>query len=376
MTKRIIFVMVFAIVVSLFAGVTCASAVDQPTIRKGSKGKAVGIAQHMLNVVAEAGYFELDEPLAEDNDFGSATKRSVIAFQHAFDLDADGVIGKKTWAALYEIYDAVTAAQEDEALSVSVKNLNIPDHMYQYEVFKLEGTLRGSDDLGTVYVGIYDLAGGKINVAMFTSVGEKLSLSKVNEKITLSDTKPGDYYFMILVDDGSGLTEVVVEELEIRDWYVDSSSFEDTENTILCIPRSKNKTKISEHFKVSEFACSCGKCDLLISRRLVAGLEELRAELGGSAITISSGFRCPSYNAKIPNAASRSKHTLGLAANIKVSGHSSLEVAQAAERLGFNGIGWYNTSSGGRFTHVDVRDGVSFWREHAQYYVSSFLSLS
>jgi len=371
MLKRILsLMMVFTIVLSLFAGISCTSAVDQPTIRKGSKSKAVGTAQHMLNVIGEAGCFELDEPLVEDNDFGSATRRAVISFQQAFDLDPDGVIGKKTWAALYESYDEVTAAQEDdEALSVSVKNLNIPDHLYQYEVFELEGTLRSDRDLGTVYVGIYDLAGGKINVAKFTGVGETLNLSKVNEKITLSDTKPGDYYFMVLANDdsGRGLEEIVCQELEILDFYVETD-FEDTESRVLRFSkRDHGNFYISEHFRVKEFACKgTGKYatdTVLIDRRLVAILEKIRNHFDTSVV-ITSGYRSQEYNASLEDSgsASKSKHIEGKAADISVKGVDPYTVAAYAQRIGVKGIGYY-PSGEGYFTHVDSRSEKSFWKD-------------
>lgn len=61
---------------------------DMPTIKRGSKGKAVKILQVIL------GGLELD------GSFGPATQAAVIAFQKKQGLDPDGVVGPLTWRAL------------------------------------------------------------------------------------------------------------------------------------------------------------------------------------------------------------------------------------------------------------------------------------
>jgi peptidoglycan hydrolase-like protein with peptidoglycan-binding domain len=57
-----------------------------PTIKKGSKGKAVQIWQIIVGV----------EP---DGDFGSNTLKATKAFQKANGLEVDGVVGPKSWKA-------------------------------------------------------------------------------------------------------------------------------------------------------------------------------------------------------------------------------------------------------------------------------------
>lgn len=59
---------------------------NMPTIKKGSKGKAVQIWQIIVGV----------EP---DGDFGSDTLKATKAFQKANGLEVDGVVGPKTWKA-------------------------------------------------------------------------------------------------------------------------------------------------------------------------------------------------------------------------------------------------------------------------------------
>ena len=71
------------------------SPAGKPTIRKGSKGEYVTLAQTML---INRGY-NLD-PYGADGSFGMITEKAVKAFQRDWDLTADGIIGPKTWAML------------------------------------------------------------------------------------------------------------------------------------------------------------------------------------------------------------------------------------------------------------------------------------
>ena len=68
---------------------------DKPTVRRGSKGAYVTLAQTEL---MNAGY-SLD-PYGADGDFGKVTEAAVKRFQLDHGLTADGVIGEKTWNAL------------------------------------------------------------------------------------------------------------------------------------------------------------------------------------------------------------------------------------------------------------------------------------
>ena len=65
---------------------------NEPVLKKGADGKAVQRLQRALNAAGHA--------VAVDGDFGDGTKRAVMAFQAAHGLEADGVVGPATWAAL------------------------------------------------------------------------------------------------------------------------------------------------------------------------------------------------------------------------------------------------------------------------------------
>ncbi|WP_432406758.1 YcbK family protein [Wukongibacter sp. M2B1] len=112
-----------------------------------------------------------------------------------------------------------------------------------------------------------------------------------------------------------------------------------------------NNIKLSKNFRLSEFICKERKQEVLIADRLVEKLQALRDKLN-KPITIVSAYRSPSYNKKI-NGSPKSQHIYGRAADIKVSGIRTEEVANIAIKLGFKGVGIYDT-----FTHVDIRENL------------------
>jgi peptidoglycan hydrolase-like protein with peptidoglycan-binding domain len=60
---------------------------------KGSKGRDVSKIQQKLK--------DLGAQLDVDGDFGKGTEEAVKAFQRAHDLDADGIVGDRTWGKLF-----------------------------------------------------------------------------------------------------------------------------------------------------------------------------------------------------------------------------------------------------------------------------------
>lgn len=74
------------------------SAKTYPTIRYGSKGEYVTLAQTLL---AKAG-----STLSIDGIFGIGTQSAVYAFQKKHDLEVDGIVGPKTWKKLLEFESA------------------------------------------------------------------------------------------------------------------------------------------------------------------------------------------------------------------------------------------------------------------------------
>ena len=135
------------------------------------------------------------------------------------------------------------------------------------------------------------------------------------------------------------------------------------ENTTMATNTYKKgqKTKLSENFNSLEFDCHGSGCcsETIINPKLVEYVQKIRDHFGKS-ITVTSGYRCPVHNKRI-GGATGSRHSKGDAADIVVTGVAPREVAKYAESIGIKGIGLYETSADGHFTHVDTRDVKSFW---------------
>ena len=103
-----------------------------------------------------------------------------------------------------------------------------------------------------------------------------------------------------------------------------------------------------KYFSRDEFKCSeTGNNE--IQDEFVHALDKLR-ESCGFPFAITSGYRDPSHSVEAKKEKA-GQHTLGIAADIAVSGGSQrfIIVSKALE-LGFSGIGVAKT-----FVHVDIR---------------------
>lgn len=128
--------------------------------------------------------------------------------------------------------------------------------------------------------------------------------------------------------------------------------------TIKAYSKAKDgNKKVSNNFRVREFACADGSDPIFIDSELVNILQKIRSHFGKS-ITITSAYRTPTHN-KAVGGELYSQHLYGKASDIKVSGVSPKKVAAYAETLLKNkgGIGTYST-----FTHIDVRGTKARWK--------------
>lgn len=125
--------------------------------------------------------------------------------------------------------------------------------------------------------------------------------------------------------------------------------------------RKGQAVKLSENFNSSEFDCKGGGCcsETIINPQLVKYLQQIREHFK-APITITSAYRCPTHNSRVGGAPG-SRHSKGDAADIVVKGVAPREVAKYAESIGIKGIGLYETSADGHFTHIDTRTSKSFW---------------
>ena len=116
--------------------------------------------------------------------------------------------------------------------------------------------------------------------------------------------------------------------------------------------------QLSEHFWSSEFRCRCRNpgCSLIYyDTDLLAYLEAKRIDFGGKPIIISSGYRCPQYNA-FKNGKIGSYHLIGKAADIYIPGENMIKLASHFEDA--DGLGRYPKRN---FLHVDVRGYKARW---------------
>ena len=122
--------------------------------------------------------------------------------------------------------------------------------------------------------------------------------------------------------------------------------------------KNDGEKKLSSNFRVKEFACKDGSDAVLVAPRLVMVLQSIRDRFG-AAVSITSGYRTPQYNAKV-GGVDQSQHCYGTAADIAVKGVGVDTVAAYARKImpDWGGVGIYK---GQGFVHVDVRETRSDW---------------
>jgi uncharacterized protein YcbK (DUF882 family) len=122
--------------------------------------------------------------------------------------------------------------------------------------------------------------------------------------------------------------------------------------------------QLEKNFLLHEFRCKDGTGvpeELMENvKKLARNLQVLRDHLK-RPITVMSGYRTPAYNKKC-GGAPKSQHLLATAADLIVSGMTSLEVRDAIIQLikegkmDSGGVGIYPT-----FVHYDVRGRNARW---------------
>ena len=115
---------------------------------------------------------------------------------------------------------------------------------------------------------------------------------------------------------------------------------------------------LCRNFVVREFACKDGSDPVFVDSDLVALLQNIRDHFG-KPLNINSAYRTAAHNRAV-GGADYSQHLYGRAADIRISGVSTEQLAACAETLlpGTGGIGRYPEKG---FVHVDVRPNKSRW---------------
>lgn len=125
--------------------------------------------------------------------------------------------------------------------------------------------------------------------------------------------------------------------------------------------------KLSVNFTLKEMQSHDGADEVKVDSALIDYLQQIRDHFGKS-VRITSGYRSPTYNAKV-GGVKNSYHMKGMAADIVIDGVKSKEVAQYAETIGCGGIGWYEARN---FTHIDTRSGCVRWKDSGSNVVKTF----
>lgn len=108
-----------------------------------------------------------------------------------------------------------------------------------------------------------------------------------------------------------------------------------------------------KYFKRDEFKCKCGQyCNgfpVEVDMRLVRIADDVRAHFG-KPVTVSSGVRCETHNAKVGGVA-KSRHKQGKAMDFRVSGiPSSIVLPYVQSKTGIR----YAYAIDGNYVHMDV----------------------
>lgn len=88
-----------------------------------------------------------------------------------------------------------------------------------------------------------------------------------------------------------------------------------------------------------------------MQERFLLDLDELRHRYG-KPLVVSSGYRCPEYNARVSSTGLHGPHTTGLAVDLSVARTDAYAVLRLALELGFTGIGVAQKGNN-RFIHLD-----------------------
>lgn len=105
------------------------------------------------------------------------------------------------------------------------------------------------------------------------------------------------------------------------------------------------------NFTRDEFKCHCGQCENKIQDSFIDKMQLLRITLD-FPLRITSGYRCPAYNAKVSGTGPTGPHTTGHAADIDVSRRQAFELIAVASMHGFTGIG-VSQKGNSRYIHLD-----------------------
>lgn len=78
-------------------------------VRPGDSGDSVTVLQHYLSTISQ--FYQAVPPVALTSIYDEATQQAVVAFQKAFGLDPDGIVGDRTWQEIYRVYLGIITSE-------------------------------------------------------------------------------------------------------------------------------------------------------------------------------------------------------------------------------------------------------------------------
>lgn len=110
---------------------------DAPTIKVGATGKWVSALECLLQTMTCDGSFKSDE------------KAHVKTFQTAANLSADGIVGPKTWAALFELSTNSSTTGSNAIVNLQPVNYKQYDSKWKKVVYTQNNTYNKSQTIGS-----------------------------------------------------------------------------------------------------------------------------------------------------------------------------------------------------------------------------------
>lgn len=75
------------------------------SLQAGSEGRDVLVIQYFLNVIGA--FYDVIPRIPISGTFDGETEQAVLAYQQAFGLETDGVVGRQTWQSIYDTYQSI-----------------------------------------------------------------------------------------------------------------------------------------------------------------------------------------------------------------------------------------------------------------------------
>ena len=109
---------------------------------------------------------------------------------------------------------------------------------------------------------------------------------------------------------------------------------------------------MTPHFQEPEMQCQCGCGRADMDADFMEALQAIRQALG--TLRVSSGFRCPEYNARVSTTGQTGPHTTGRAVDLQVMGGRAYALIAVAQAHGMTGLGISQKGARAtRFVHLD-----------------------